>query len=72
MLLAQVIAAGRLDELRLTLAPQLIAGAGDRISAGPAVDPAVTLELVHVLEADSYLFLRYRVRRGPRPAAVTA
>lgn len=64
-LLAQVIEAGRLDELRLTLAPLLIAGDAARITAGPAVDlPA--MELVHVLQDGDHLFLRYRVlgRRG--------
>lgn len=68
-LLAQVIAAGRLDELRLTLSPVLLAGGGLRATVGPVLDPAVTLELVQVLEVDSFLLLRYRVGRRTGRAA---
>ncbi len=59
-LLAQVAAAGRLDELALTLAPMLVAGSGSRITHGPALDPLADLTLAHVLEQDGYLYLRYR------------
>jgi riboflavin biosynthesis pyrimidine reductase len=64
-LLAQVIAANRLDELRLTVAPLLTAGAAPRITAGAPVDPR-TMRLVHVFRAGDHLFLRYRL---DRPAA---
>jgi riboflavin biosynthesis pyrimidine reductase len=33
------------------------------VLSGPALEPPEPLELVSVLEADSYLFLRYRVKR---------
>ncbi len=59
-LLGQVVAADRLDELRLTLAPLLTAGDAHRITTGPVVDPR-TMELVHLLADGDHLFLRYRV-----------
>lgn len=61
-LLAQVVAADRLDELRLTLAPSLTAGDAVRITTGPAMPPR-QMELLHVLEDDGHLFLRYRCVR---------
>ncbi len=57
---AQLAAAGLLDELCLTLAPQLVAGHAGRILDGPQLEQSAALELCHVLESDSYLFLRYR------------
>jgi riboflavin biosynthesis pyrimidine reductase len=60
-LLAQFVAAGRLDELCLTVSPQLTAGAAARILNGPEMDSS-PLRLQHVLEDDDFLFLRY-VRR---------
>jgi riboflavin biosynthesis pyrimidine reductase len=59
-LLAQVIAADRLDELRLTVAPLLTAGDAHRITAGPVIAPR-GMELVHLLADGDHLFLRYRV-----------
>jgi riboflavin biosynthesis pyrimidine reductase len=56
---AQLAAAGLLDEICLTVAPLLAAGAARRILNGPALGPPSVLELGHVLEADGYLFLRY-------------
>lgn len=56
---AQLVSAGLLDELCLTLAPQLVAGSAARILNGPELDHAAALELGHVLESDGYLFLRY-------------
>jgi riboflavin biosynthesis pyrimidine reductase len=64
-LLAQVVAADRLDELRLTLSPLLTAGDAHRITAGPVVHPR-RMELVHLLEDDDHLFLRYRLARTAR------
>jgi riboflavin biosynthesis pyrimidine reductase len=56
-LLAHVTAAGRLDELCLTLSPRLVGGEGPRVLAGPAVD--APLALAHVLEQDGALLTRY-------------
>lgn len=62
---AQLLAAGLVDELFLSLAPKLAGGdtAGEvlRILSGADLDPPVQLRLVGLLEADSHLFLRYRV-----------
>lgn len=57
-LLAEIAAAGRLDELCLTLSPQLIAGDGPRIFNGPLMD-AKRMRLGHIIREDSFLFLRY-------------
>lgn len=59
-LLAQLAAAGRLDELSLTLSPLLLAGTAIRILDGVPLDPPVRLRLAHVLEDNGFLFLRYR------------
>ncbi|HEX5289940.1 MAG TPA: dihydrofolate reductase family protein, partial [Streptosporangiaceae bacterium] len=63
-LLAQIAAAGQLDELCLTISPVLAGGAARRILAGgPAGDPAPglpqPLRLAHVLADGAYLFCRY-------------
>jgi riboflavin-specific deaminase-like protein len=63
---AQLLAAGLLDELFLSLAPKLAGGdpaTGEalRILAGMELEPPVELELLGVLESDSELFLRYGV-----------
>lgn len=58
-LLANLAAAGRLDELCLTVSPLLLAGPALRIADGAALDPATSLRLALVLEADHFLFLRY-------------
>jgi riboflavin biosynthesis pyrimidine reductase len=68
---AQLLGAGLVDELFLSLAPLLAGGdpaAGGealRILAGPSFSPPVALELRGVLEHDSGLFLRYCVRAIP-------
>ena len=56
-LLADVCAAGRLDELCLTTTPRLVGGTGTRILAGAAV--SVPLALGHLLELDGVLLARY-------------
>ncbi|MDN3355103.1 pyrimidine reductase family protein [Actinomadura sp. DC4] len=61
-LLAQIAAAGRLDELCLTMSPRLTAGNAARVVNGPALEPPTSLRLGHVLEEDDFVFLRY-VRR---------
>jgi riboflavin biosynthesis pyrimidine reductase len=71
---AQLLAAGLVDELFLSLAPVLAGGDPDRnpahpealrILAGPELSPPVALELLGALEHDSSLFLRYGVRGSP-------
>ncbi|MBW8482393.1 dihydrofolate reductase family protein [Actinomadura parmotrematis] len=61
--LAQIAAAGVLDELCLTVSPQLTAGDATRILNAPALPAAVRLRLAGALEADDFLFLRYLVTR---------
>lgn len=58
-LLAEITAAGRLDELCLTLSPLLSAGSAQRILTGDAFPQPARMELAHVLEEDGHLFLRY-------------
>ena len=68
---AQLLAAGLLDELFLSLAPKLAGGdptAGGealRILAGTELSPQVELSLLGALQHDSHLFLRYRVKGRP-------
>jgi riboflavin biosynthesis pyrimidine reductase len=62
VLLSQLIAAGRLDELCLTLSPLLAGpGAGRIVQGAPLPDgmPAPPLTLGHVLADEGYLFCRY-------------
>jgi riboflavin biosynthesis pyrimidine reductase len=59
-LLGQLVAAGVLDELCLTLSPMLTAGDAQRIAGGPSVAVPHRFELVSLLEEDGYLFSRYR------------
>jgi riboflavin biosynthesis pyrimidine reductase len=70
---SQLLAAGLVDELFLSLSPQLAGGAklaggeetmgeGLRILAGRELEPPARLELLAVLESDSEVFLRYGVR----------
>lgn len=54
---AALLAAGAIDELCLTLAPELVAGDGPRIAHGEAA--AAGMRLAHVLRAGSDLILRY-------------
>ena len=63
-LLADVVAAGRLDELCLTTAPRLVGGDGPRIMADLHLADVVDLELAHLLEDDGNLFARYLVSRA--------
>ncbi len=58
----QLLAAGLLDELCLTVAPILVGGASGRIVAGTTPHPTLALTLVRVLSEEGMLFLRY-VRR---------
>ncbi|MGH3494218.1 MAG: dihydrofolate reductase family protein, partial [Sciscionella sp.] len=61
-LFAALLAAGVVDELRLTISPFLLAGTADRITAGGAIDPA-TLRLDTVVAEDDTLLLRYLLPR---------
>lgn len=56
-----LIAAGLVDELCLTISPLTVAGPGLRITSGPLIDPPRTYELTGLLLADDQtLFTRYR------------
>ena len=77
---AQLLGAGLVDELFLSLSPLLAGGDPDgnpahpealRILAGPPLEPPVELHLRGVLEHNSGLFLRYSVR-GPTDETGTA
>jgi riboflavin biosynthesis pyrimidine reductase len=62
----ELLAAGLLDQLFLSIAPMLVGGASGasrelRIVAGAELDPPVALELLGALESASHLFLRYGV-----------
>jgi len=64
-LLGDVAAAGRLDELCLTISPQLVGGDGPRVVRGPGLD--LGLSPASLLEQDGVLLARYVVagRSGP-------
>ncbi|KUO03438.1 pyrimidine reductase family protein [Streptomyces caeruleatus] len=59
-LLGQLVAAGVLDELCLTISPMLTAGDAQRIAGGPSVAVPKRFELVSLLQEDGFLFSRYR------------
>lgn len=59
----QLLAADLVDELCLTVAPVLLAGASRRLAVGPALGAGRRMALAHVLTEDHYLFLRYLVER---------
>lgn len=61
-LAADLLAAGVVDEVCLTLAPQLIGPGPGRIVRGESFDGGHSLQLEHVLTDDGFLFLRYRTR----------
>ncbi len=70
----QLVAADLLDELCLTVSPQLLAGRSDRIAVGDAPARPVGLALDRLLEADGLLLARYvrpdtRETPAPRPPA---
>lgn len=59
---AQLASADLLDELCITLSPILTGGDAGRILNGHPIEPPTRLELHHVLESGSFLFLRYMRR----------
>jgi riboflavin biosynthesis pyrimidine reductase len=68
-LLAQFVAAARLDDLCLTISPLLAAGDGGRILAGPGLPRptlpgGLPLSLGHVLEDQGFLLCRYLLTRA--------
>ncbi|MFF8945146.1 pyrimidine reductase family protein [Streptomyces sp. NPDC014864] len=58
-LLGQMVAAGVLDELCLTVSPMLTAGDAQRIAGGPPVPVPRRFTLASLLEQDGFLFTRY-------------
>lgn len=60
-LLAAVTAARRLDELCVSVSPQLRAGDGLRLLDGPALPDPIRLSLHTLLTQDGFLFARYVV-----------
>jgi riboflavin biosynthesis pyrimidine reductase len=63
----QLARAGLIDELCLTLSPQLVGGGSKRIVVGDDMAAPTGLQLRSVCEEDDFLFLRFR-RRGEGPA----
>lgn len=74
-LLAEVVGAGRLDELCLTVSPCLVAGHAPRVLNGASLPAPARLRPTQLLHDDEgYLFLQYGRTtasdgRGPRPGA---
>lgn len=62
LLNASMTAADLVDEINLTISPQLIGGNGPRLTTN-APDLAQHFHLQHVLEDDGFLFLRYLRKR---------
>ncbi len=59
-LLGTFAAAGKVDELNLTVSPLLVGGPAGRIAHGPQASAAASaMSLTRILKADSMLFLRY-------------
>jgi riboflavin biosynthesis pyrimidine reductase len=63
----QLLAAGLVDELCLTLAPRVVGGDARRIVTGSAPLAGGSWTLVSILEDDGFLFLRY-LTPGREPA----
>jgi riboflavin biosynthesis pyrimidine reductase len=61
-LFGSLLAAGLVDELRLTVSPTLVSGVAGRIATGAEIDPA-RLELMSVVAEGDTLMVRYHVRR---------
>jgi riboflavin biosynthesis pyrimidine reductase len=57
-----LLAAGVVDELRLTISPLLVSGTHERIATGTPLDP-VDLELASVVAEDGVMLVRYLVRQ---------
>jgi riboflavin biosynthesis pyrimidine reductase len=75
-LACELVAAGLLDELYLSVSPKLAGGepagmAGMRILAGAELEPPAELALAGVSRSESHLFLRYEVLAPERVAPDT-
>ncbi len=57
-----LLGAGVLDELFVTLAPKVVAGDGPPLVAGAALVPPARLDLRSLYEHDGELYLRYSIR----------
>jgi 5-amino-6-(5-phosphoribosylamino)uracil reductase len=69
----QLVAAGLLDELCLTLSPMLVGGDAKRILSGTSPDVPRPMGLCSLCEQDGFLFLRLRPAqpiRPPQPSAL--
>lgn len=61
----QLLAAGLVDEVFVTLSPRLVAGSSARLAHGPMSADAAPWELRHLLsDTEGYVLLRYRTRRS--------
>jgi 5-amino-6-(5-phosphoribosylamino)uracil reductase len=58
-LFGELVAAGLVDELDLSVAPLLVGGDAGRIATGPLPMAPTRMTLAHVLHADDQLMLRY-------------
>jgi riboflavin biosynthesis pyrimidine reductase len=54
-----LVAADLIDEMNLTISPQLAGGDGPRVTGGSAAEVSRRMHLAHVLEDDGFLFTRY-------------
>jgi len=68
---ADVVHAGLLDELCLTVSPRLVAGTGPR-ALGPELRRPIEPGIVHLLEEDGFLFYRLALPRAAGSAAATS
>lgn len=58
-LMGELVAAGMVDEMALTLAPMLAAGESPRMAHGPTPEAPLEMSLDRILFGDRSLFLRY-------------
>ena len=61
MLLGELVAAGLLDELCVTVSPLIVAGNSPRMVTGSGSTAPASLRLAMLIEADGFLLSRYRV-----------
>jgi riboflavin-specific deaminase-like protein len=59
--LAAMLAVGLVDELFLSISPMLVGGGEPSVVEGTALEQPMRLGLISVLEAESFLYLRYRI-----------
>jgi riboflavin biosynthesis pyrimidine reductase len=58
----ELVRAGLLDELCLTLSPRIVGGDGPRVMAGPPLMPPLPAPALQLLESDGFLFFRLDLR----------